>query len=144
MTTMVPPSTTSGRSAAMARKVGAVGIGEADVNPAGVEVGVRPPAGAVDELIGNHDRARSQVGGQVTGPRTARVSVAPECTQRPHVGAVGDGVRRESWRRPCRGRNATSWMPTRAHRDRAARISVGSRHIGARSVGSEERVEAAA
>ena len=92
---MVPPSTTPGRPVAAARSVGTVRVGEADVDAAGVEVGVGAAAGAVHQLIGHHHRAGAEVGRQAADRARPEDPPHPERPQRPHVGAVRHGVRRE-------------------------------------------------
>ena len=72
----------------------AVGIGEADVYPAGIKVGVHPTTGPVDELIGHDDRAGPEFGGQTAHRTGSEHPAHAECPQCPHIGAVRNGVRR--------------------------------------------------
>ena len=57
ITTMVPPSTTPGRSGRGGAQRRAVRVGEPDVDAARIEVGVVAARRAVDQLIGHHHRA---------------------------------------------------------------------------------------
>ena len=71
-------------------QVGAEGVGDGDVHRAVVEVGVVPPLGEVDELVGDDQVAGDEL--LLEGADGARRYdvLAPELLQGPHVGPVGD------------------------------------------------------
>src|ERR1700747_1837390 len=82
ITTMVPPSTTSGRPVTAARKVGQYGSAKSPWTA---------PGGAVAQLVGHHHRTRTVVGVQAADGARAENPPHAELAQRPHVGAVRHG-----------------------------------------------------
>ena len=143
ITTMVPPSTTPGRPAAAARSSGQYGSAKLTWMPPGVEVRRRPAAGAVDQLIGHHHRTGTQVRREAAD--RARPEDAPHAQrpQRPHVGAVGHGVRRELVLDAVAGQERHLVIADGADGDRCARGAVRGVEADAARIGAEERVEAA-
>ena len=79
----------------------------------GIEIGVAAVAGAVDQLVRHHDRARPEFGVRLPtahGPNTRRTPSARSAHMFARYGTVCGEY---WWLRPCRGRKATSWVPTR-------------------------------
>ena len=125
MTTRVPPSVGDHCAARPDRQDGvpaggAVGVGDRDVDRALVVVGLHASARAVDELVGDDERAGPEVRSQPADRARGQHLADAERAQRPEVGAVGDLVRRESVVATVPGQEGHPAVADRADDDRVA------------------------
>ena len=92
----------------------AVRVGEVHVHRARVVERLRPAGRAVDQLVGQHERARPELGPQPADRARREDLPYAQLAQRPQVRPVGIWCGGKRWSRPCRGRNATRRPPTSA------------------------------
>jgi hypothetical protein len=71
-----------------------VRVGEAHVHRAGVVERLRPATRAVDQLVGDHERPRPQLGPQAADRARRQDLAYAQRPQRPQVRLVRDAVRR--------------------------------------------------
>src|SRR5690606_20941186 len=125
-------------------QLGAVRVGEGDVDAAAVEVGLGPSRGTVHQLVGHRDGAGAPVRAQAADRAGREHPSHAERAQRPHVGQVRQGVRgvfvllavtRNEGDRPARHV---------ADGDGRARLAVGGVDVDLVRLGVEEIVEAGA
>ena len=128
ITTIVPPRRTSMLAAAAVahgRAAGrAVRVGEVHVHRAVVVERLDAPARAVDELVGQHECARPELGAQPPdGARREDLAYADRA-QRPQVRPVGDAVRREPVILAVPGKESDRPAVDLGDRDRVGRSAV--------------------
>lgn len=95
------------------------------MDTAEVEIGVGAAAGAVDQLIGHHDRAGLEFRVQAADRTRPEDPPHTKRAQRPHVGPIRHGVRRVLVMGAVAGQERDVVHPDGADRDRGAGLTVG-------------------
>ena len=124
-------------------QVGTVGVGEGGVGGAGVDEGLHPARGAVDELVGDDQGRRLGLRLQAADRARSQDLLHAEAGQRPDVRPVVDLVRRELVALPVAREEGDRPTTDVTDRDRGGRVAVRGGHLDRGRV-VQELVEAAA